>query len=136
METQNWIKDRVFENNDYVVVVNKLPLRRPKFSISIGVRRGERLHNFIPIQTTGHGFGKIGVVQFASPLYQMLTEAQEYIQSESQRTEDEEIQAKIDREAQQMNKTKPKQIAGLSGGFGSGKTAKRREAKRKAAQGA
>ena len=134
--TQNWIKDRVFENNDFVVLVSKLPLRRPRFSINIGMRRGENLQKFMPIQSTGHGLGKVAVKPFASPLYQMLIEVQDYIQSELQRVEDEELEFKLQKETRQMNKDKPKQTAGLSGGFGSGKTARRREAKRKAAQSA
>jgi hypothetical protein len=130
-----WIVDKQFAADDGLTVqVNKLPLRWPRFSIIVGILRvngdEQSVSRYMPIMSAGRGQGKIVINPIASKLMELLTQAQDYIQSELQRLEDSALENKIAWEEKSLNKDKPRPRVGLSGGPNSGKTAKRREAKK------
>ena len=126
----DWTLDVAFFDEEISVSVNKLPLRRPRFSVSVSCDRGERPSRFLPVQSS-IDLGKATMTSFADRVHKLLQLAETHIAETLQAVADEEIEQKLDRELRQVNRG-PKPVVGLSGGPGSGKTARRREAKRAA----
>jgi hypothetical protein len=121
-----WVEDKRFERDGLCVTVQKLPLRWPRYSIAVGIARDANyVARYMPVRVTGKG--KLVLV---NPVSQVLTnlmvEAEEYILSELQYLEDLVIEARQSQEQQEIGKDKPRPRVGLSGGPGSGKTARKR----------
>jgi len=129
-----WIEDRVFERDGIVVVVNKLPLWRPRYSLSVGFRRADRDETDRPgrfFSIWSQGQGKIKISRMAGVLFELSTEAEDYVSGELQRLEDDRTDQVRAREQRGMDRGKTKPLQGLSGGPGSGKTARKRANKQK-----
>lgn len=124
-----WVENKRFERDGICVVVNKLPLHRPKFSVAVGRLMEKGVSKFLPIFS--HGRGSVEIDRVSEIVIHLLREAEEYIQSELQYLEDCNISNNQFYENKEMNKDKPRARVGLSGGPNSGKTARKRENKRK-----
>jgi hypothetical protein len=93
-----WEDDKTFENDTHVVQVSKLPLRNPKFSISIsGKNRDGKPVRFMPVY--GDGQGTIVVRPVLADLRELLDSAEAHIQRQLQWAEDERIEADQQRAA-------------------------------------
>jgi hypothetical protein len=125
----DWIEDRVFERDGIKVVVQKLPLRWPRYSVFVGVDKGEHVSRFMPLRSSGQG--RITVDRISNTVAELLLEAEEYVQGELQYLEDTKIERVQDREFTHLMKEKPRGRRGLSGGPGSGKTARKRANRQK-----
>ncbi len=130
-----WKIDKIIKDGELAVQINRKPIRPPQFSYTVGVLRTDKdgreiISRYIPIKCFGRG--KISVEGRADLIYKLAHEAEEYIQSERQIAEDRWIDASIEFGERKDNKGRPAPTWGLSGGPGSGKTQKRREAKRAA----
>lgn len=126
-----WETDETFRDEDIIVQVNCLPLRRPRFSISISFERdGGHPSRYIPVKSSVD-LGKVQMTDFADRVHALLQLAESHVFQRLQAASEAELAAKISREQRQANRG-PKPVVGLSGGPGSGKTARRREAKRAA----
>jgi len=129
----DWTDDKKFEKDGLCVVVRKLPLRWPRYALIVGVRSEIGVGRFIPVRAFGKG--KIELERVTPTLVELLTEAEDYAQSELQLIEDERIEERQRYETRDMNRGKPRAVVGLSGGPHSGKTAKRRAAKQRRVEG-
>jgi hypothetical protein len=87
----NWEVVKFFENQSFLVEISKLPLRYPKFSISIsGRNRGGNPGRFIPV-TGSASNGVFTVRPILADLRELIDSAENYIQRELQRSEDQRI---------------------------------------------
>jgi hypothetical protein len=126
-----WQRDESFSDEGLVVQVNRLPLRRPRFSICISFERdGGHPSRFLPVQSSVE-LGKVAMTDFADRVHALLQLAESHIFQQLQACAEQEQADRIAREQSHANRG-PKPVVGLSGGPGSGKTARRREAKRAA----
>ena len=128
------IVDKTFEADGIAVQVTKTVPGRPFYSIKVGtMRQGKKdgeafVAPFLPIRVEGKG--KRVVRKVSGTMCSLVEKAEEYIQSESQILEDAWIKRSIEFGERKDNKDQKKPRPGLSGGPGSGKTQRRREAKR------
>jgi hypothetical protein len=126
----DWVEDRKFEREEIFVQVNRLPLRRPRFSLSVGRTMDEdRISRYFPLRSSGQG--KIEIERISHILSTLLAEAEDYVQSELQYNEDTFQENRQFHEARGMAKDKKRAPVGLSGGPGSGKTARKRANRQK-----
>ena len=124
--------DKTFEADDCVVVVQKLPLRKPRYTFFVGRKKDGRYTPYFAAceQVTE---GNVVLNLSSSRISKLIQEALDYIRGELQCWHDE---ASASYSAKLASAAKPKNRAhhpGLSGGPGSGKTAKNRA--RRAAKG-
>jgi hypothetical protein len=126
-----WQQDESFSDEGLVVQVNRLPLRRPRFSISVSFEKdGGHPSRFLPVQSSVE-LGRVVMTDFADRVHALLQLAESHIFQQLQACAEQEQADRIAREQSHVNRG-PKPVVGLSGGPGSGKTARRREAKRAA----
>lgn len=98
-----WQDDRSFENDHFVVHVSKLPLRVPKFSVSISAKSFDgRPMRFIPVKAEGQGIVKVRPI--LADLIELIDTAENYLQKQLQLAEDIRIDEMQQREAQRMPK--------------------------------
>lgn len=125
----DWEEDKRFERDGFCVVVQKLPLRKPQYSVFVGRPMEKGISRYLPIYSKGQG--QITVQRVSTTIFDLLEEAEDYIQSECQRQADGWVEEQQYYEQRSMNRGKKKGPVGLSGGPGSGKTARKRESRRK-----
>jgi hypothetical protein len=124
-----WSEDEVFSQDGVTVRVNCLPLRKPQFSVSVTFEVGGRNPSrFLPVRSDVK-LGKVVLQEVSTVLHSLMQQAEFHIWEKTQAAVDEQTVARIERERSQLERG-PKPVKGLSGGAGSGKTARRREAKR------
>ena len=124
-----WKEDKRFEKDGLCVIVQKLALRRPKYSLYLGKIMEKGISRYFPIFSEGKG--QIAVKRVGVPLYDLIAEAEDYIQSELQILEDNWVEDRQFHENRSANRGKRGPQIGLSGGPNSGKTARKKENKRK-----
>lgn len=104
-----WVHATEFVAGNLIVIVKKLPVNRPKFSIEVSYKLDSngttKNVRFIPLRTTGQG--KIQVETVSQDLVKLMQQAEEYVLNEAQKAEDIYIAYKIVREQRWMNKGKP-----------------------------
>ena len=107
-----WISDKEFKNECFIVRVNKLPIRNAKYSISISyLTDKDRESRFIPMKSSGQG--KIVLDSPMDKLFQLISQAESYIETELQRLEDYRIEQLEGREKRDLDRGKPKQKRGI-----------------------
>lgn len=101
-----WVQDKIFQKDGskLAVIVKKLPFHRPKYSLEIGTMIEGRLMKFVNVES--HGMGRIEINSVKHILVELITSAEEYILSESQKAEDITIAWKIEREQAALNQGK------------------------------
>jgi len=124
-----WVVDKSFEKDGVTVQVNKLPLRRPRYSVSVGRTMEKGTSKFMALRSEGKG--QISILKVSGTAYELLCEAEDYVQSELQYAEDQWVETQQHFETKDMNRGKKRAPVGLSGGPNSGKTARKRENRRK-----
>lgn len=83
----NWEDDKIFENETCIVQVSKLPLRYPKYSVSLGAKnRDGKPMRFIPVFKEGQGLVRVRPI--LADLRELIDQAESYIQWELQKAED------------------------------------------------
>jgi hypothetical protein len=98
-----WETDRSFENDQFVVQVNKLPLKVPKFSVSISAKSSQgRPMRFIPVRSEGQGIVRVRPI--LADLRELIDAAESYLQKQLQLAED----IKIDEMQQRELRKQPK----------------------------
>lgn len=111
----DWEEAKRLENEDFVVRVNRLPLRFPRFSVSISGKTGDgRDSRFVPVRWEGQG--QITVLPIVGKLIPLIEQAQAFIQVELQVAEDRKIDDMQDREThrdQQAERFGPQKRPGL-----------------------
>lgn len=109
----DWKKVKEFEEHGVVVIVSALEGRgRPKFNIEVGSRgKNGRIMRYFPIYTDGQG--RIEIQRVSGYIAKLTDAAEDWIQEESQRREDEFIARRLEREQKQLDRDKPKPVAGL-----------------------
>ncbi len=125
----DWVEDKRFEREGLCVVVQKLPLRRVWYSVFVGRPMEKGISKYLPIR--GEGKGQVVIERVSSIISELLAEAEDYIQGELQYQEDCWVENQQHYEHKDMNRGKKKAPVGLSGGQNSGKTARKRENRRK-----
>jgi hypothetical protein len=126
-ERVEWVDDKTFEKGDLVVQVRKLPLKRPRFSLGMGSKNHQdpsRTNRFVPLFS--HGQGTIQITSVSHDFWELLKDAEDYVQGQLQAAEDAWVANRQTFEQRDIDRGKPKQRAGLSGGANSGKTEKKR----------
>jgi len=124
-----WYEGAVYSSNGTTVRVNVLPLRIPQFSVTLSYEvEGKNPSRFLRVNCR-YNLGKVTVDPFDETVHGLMQQAFMFIAEKSQEAADSHMVTRIEREKSQLERG-PKPVKGLSGGAGSGKTAKRREAKR------
>lgn len=91
-----WKIVKEFEENSVVVQVSASDTARPRYTYRIG-RRGE--NGLIPyLQAFVEGQGAVKVRSLVDTIAKLLDEAEQYVQIEAQRAEDEWIAKRIERD--------------------------------------
>lgn len=116
-EKKEWVEDRVFEDQGMVVRVLRLSLGRPRFSIEVGARVRDRNNTtFVgrrfAVMTSGTGKIQIENRINTEVLSHLIKEAEEYVLTEAQASEDAYIERLQARE-QRRQPRQPRQHAGL-----------------------
>lgn len=124
-----WVLDKSFEKDGITVQVTKLPLHRPRYSVSVGRTMEHGTSKNMALRSEGKG--QIAILRVSITVYELLGEAEDYVQSELQYAEDQWVETRQFHESKDMNRGKKRSPVGLSGGPGSGKTARKRENRRK-----
>jgi len=97
-----WEVDKLFEKDGRVVTVSRRKMIPNQFSVSIGVRVGERVMNYFPVYVNR----KNGRVTFNSmnmtSITELMTEAEEYILVEAQAEEDKKSEKATEKEILEM----------------------------------
>lgn len=119
-----WVDDRCFERDGLVVQVRKLPLSWPRFSLLIGRRTEKGISRFLPLWSERGA--QVRIKPTAAVLGALVGEAEDYIRGELQYAEDSYLQRQQARELRELDRDRPRARRGLSGGPGSGKTARKR----------
>ncbi len=92
----NWSVIRDFERDGVLVQVSASDARRPRYTVRVG-RRGER--GIIPfLQCYIVGQGKVSVRPIATVVYELLAEAETFVQGLAQEHEDKYLAEKIQHE--------------------------------------
>lgn len=124
----DWIEDKRFERDGLCVVVQKLPLRRARYSCFVGRPMEKGISKYLPIFS--EGTGSITIKRVGAIISDLLYEAEEYILGELQYQEDNWIEQRQFHEGKSLNRDKKRTPVGL-GGPNSGKTARKKENRRK-----
>lgn len=124
-----WVVDKSFEKDGITVQVTKLALRRPRYSVSVGRTMEHGTSKNMALRSEGKG--QISILKVSVTVYELLCEAEDYVQSELQYAEDQWVETQQHFEDRDMNRGKKSAPVGLSGGPNSGKTARKRENRRK-----
>ena len=122
----SWVDDRVFERDGIVVQVRKLQIAKPRFDYLVGRRTDRGISRFVPCWSEGSGKGAIRVKPTAQLVFSLIEEAEQYVRDELQYIEDCLIERRQSHEQRELNRGRPRPHRGLSGGPGSGKTARKR----------
>ena len=124
-----WYEGAVYSSNGTTVRVNVLPLRVPQFSVTLSYEtEGKNPSRFLRVNCR-YNLGQVTVDPFDETVHGLMQQAFMFISEKAQEAADLHMASRIEREKSQLERG-PKPVKGLSGGAGSGKTAKRREAKR------
>jgi hypothetical protein len=111
-QQSDWVPDKTFENDEFAVQVNKLPLRWPRFSLTINAKgKDGKLTRFLAVRANGQG--KVAVQPFADSIASLLRDVEGYVEKQLQAVEDSSITMKQDREFKNISKDHPKQQKGL-----------------------
>lgn len=105
-ERPSWIDAKTFEDGDYAVRVQKLDVRAPRFSISIGRQREGKFIPHLPVMTEGQG--KVTVQSLYAKIGLLVQQAEVWIQEQVQRHEDERLAYKLQYEERDANRDRPK----------------------------
>jgi hypothetical protein len=115
---KQWTKFFSKTENGVTVVVHKLDLPRPKYSVQLGVTAINRMNGeevfrqHIPLNVEGRG--KVYVTHVDPGLFQALfEEAQEVVRKDAQEAEDAWVSSKQAREQRDLDRNKPKQQRGI-----------------------
>jgi mRNA-degrading endonuclease toxin of MazEF toxin-antitoxin module len=96
-----WQEDKTFENDFFIVQVSRLPLRVPKFSVSISAKNFDgRPMRFIPVKAEGQGIVRVRPI--LADLIELIDTAESYLQKQLQLAEDLRIDEMQQREARSM----------------------------------
>lgn len=122
-----WEDEETFEKDGIILQLRKLPLRWPRFSYSIGMagKDGQQLR-FISVETTGKE--EVRVDSKADVIAELVARAEEYVRERKQALEDAAATERQDFGGGGGGYHQPR---GLSGGPGSGKTARKKGGSRR-----
>jgi len=105
-----WSVVKEFEENGIVVEVSVSDTRTPRYNARV-VRRNER--GAIPfLQLRTEGQGKVRIVSIAKTVEKLLSEAEQFVESEVQKIEDAYIDQRIERESRQVEREGKKRRPG------------------------
>jgi hypothetical protein len=124
----DWKKVQEFEENGIIVSVSRLEAShgRPKFNIEISSRsKSGRPVRYFPMFIDGQG--KVSVRRISGFVAKLINEAEDWIDEQAQKREDEFIEQRQAREMKQLDRDKPRPQAGI-------KTLGKRDGAIKAAQ--
>jgi hypothetical protein len=114
---RTWQRVKIIVGEHFDVSISQSNDRRPRFSLTYGknIEKGDGSgeSRFLPnVQVYTEGQGKISIRSIMTEMEALTKEAEAFILEKAQTAEDDTIAERLEREKKQLDREKPKQVAG------------------------